>query len=410
MRTFLYNVTTAIFRAVLPLLAKFSKKLDLFYKGRKNLLNNVGKKLATNKNKVFWVHCSSVGEFEQGLPIIEQIKKENPTWKVAVTFFSPSGYEAVTNSSIDYKFYLPLDTASNASKFIDLIKPELTIFIKYEYWYHYLNQLNLRNIPTYSVSSIFRSTQTFFKWWGSWNRKMLKQFTYFMVQDQSSLGLLNSIGLSNVQITGDTRFDRVLKIKNDTLRFPEIENFIGGNKVFIVGSLRPEDDEIILPFIKSNSGYKFILAPHEITSTHISKIENSIESTVRHSQLDEKSNEKVLIIDSIGKLSRLYRLANIAYVGGGFSDGIHNILEPAVYHIPVFFGNKYYKKYKEATDLVSIQAAFPIANSLDLEEKLKSLQNPDTRTLVCKKIEEYVNSNIGASQKVFDVINQLTKK
>jgi len=362
--------------------------------------------LAGNKNDLFWVHCSSVGEFEQGLPVIELIKKQNPTWKVVVTFFSPSGYEAINNSSIDYKFYLPIDTISNASQFIELIKPKVALFIKYEFWYHFLKALNQQHIDIYSVSSIFRPTQTFFKWWGGWNRKMLQQFTYFMVQDQPSLDLLKTIGLTNTETTGDTRFDRVLKIKNDALRFPEIENFISENKVFIIGSLRPEDDETIFSFVNSNSAYKFIIAPHEITEKHISKIENEIESTIRHSQLSINTDYRVLIIDSIGKLSRLYRLGDFAYVGGGFSDGIHNILEPAVYNIPIFFGNRYFKKYKEATDLVKLKAAFPVSNANDLAKKLKTLEDPTQYSVVCNQIEKYVNSNIGASEKVVNIINQ----
>jgi len=362
--------------------------------------------LEGNTNALFWMHCSSVGEFEQGLPVIELLKKENPTWKVLVTFFSPSGYEAVNNSIIDYKFYLPLDTQPNAKQFVNIINPQIVLFIKYEFWYHFLNELKAKNIPTYSVSSIFRPTQTFFKWWGGWNRRMLNQFAYFMVQDETSLKLLKSIGITNAEITGDTRFDRVLKIKEDTVRFPEIENFIANKKVFIVGSLRPEDDDIVLPYIKLHSEYRFIIAPHEITSSHITKIENTLDFTIRHSQLSQKTEANTLIIDSIGKLSRLYRLAHFAYIGGGFSDGIHNILEPAVYNIPVFFGNKYYKKYKEATDLAELKASFPIADTADLTKKVKALENDSELARVYKQIELYVNANIGASKKVAHIITQ----
>ncbi len=406
MRTFIYSVSVFIARLLLPFFAKFNAKIKLFYQGRKNLLVNIEAALKENTNTLFWVHCSSVGEFEQGLPVIELLKKENPTWKVIVTFFSPSGYEAVNNSIIDYKFYLPFDTRSNAKQFINIVNPQIALFIKYEFWYHFLKELRTKKIPIYSVSSIFRSTQTFFKWWGGWNRKMLKQFSYFMVQDQLSLELLNAIGLSNATITGDTRFDRVLKIKEDTLRFPEIENFIGDKKVFIIGSLRPKDDDTVLPFINSNPNYKFIIAPHEITETHISKIERALNSTVRHSLLTNPNKANTLIIDSIGKLSRLYRLANFAYVGGGFSDGIHNILEPAVYNMPVFFGDTYYKKYKEATDLVALQAAFPVADTADLTKKVKALENPVQLAKVCQQIKNYVDSNIGASKKVVSIINK----
>ena len=394
---------------MLPLLALVNGKIKLFYEGQKIILSKIEFALRNNDNHLFWVHCSSVGEFEQGLPVIELLKKQNPTWKVVVTFFSPSGFESVNNPTIDYKFYLPLDTRFNAKQFIKLVNPKIALFIKYEFWHHFLKELKAKNISTYSVSSIFRPTQAFFKWWGGWNRSMLSQFTYFMVQDKISLELLKNIGISNAQITGDTRFDRVLKIKEDTLRFPEIENFISNKKVFIVGSLRPEDDETVLPFIKNNSKYRFIIAPHEITEKHISKIENALGSTIRHSQLPQKSDANSIIIDSIGKLSRLYRLANFAYIGGGFSDGIHNILEPAVYNIPIFFGNRHFKKYKEAIDMVNLKAAFPVSDATDLTNKVKALE--DTRELarVYKQIERYIGSNIGASEKVANIINQQAK-
>lgn len=410
MRTFLYNFFTLLFRLLLPLLAKFSTKVNLFYQGRKNIIDNLKTELEENKEDLFWVHCSSVGEFEQGLPVIELIKKEKPNWKVVVTFFSSSGYEAVNHKSVDYKFYLPIDTASNALNFVDVVHPQLAIFIKYEFWYHFLGALKQKHIPTYSVSSIFRPTQTFFKWHGEWNRRMLRLFTYFMVQDESSLKLLKSIGLANAQITGDTRFDRVLKIKEDTTEFPEIEQFLNSGNVFMVGSLRPEDDETIFSFINSNTEYVFIIAPHEITEKHLSKIENSIKGSIRHSQLPGKLNENVLIIDSIGKLSRLYRLANYAYIGGGFSDGIHNILEPAVYNIPIFFGNQHYKKYKEATDLVKLKSAFPISNENDLTKELLKLKDKKTMSLISTNIEEYVRTNKGAAQKVVNIINQKVKR
>lgn len=410
MRTFLYNLFTLQFRILLPILAMFSTKLSLFYQGRKKIFVKIRATLKDNKEEIFWIHCSSVGEFEQGLPVIELIKKENPTWKVLVTFFSPSGYEAVNHNIIDYQFYLPLDSVSNARKFIDEVKPILAVFIKYEFWYNFLRELKNNNIPIYSVSTIFRPSQTFFKWHGGWNRKMLTRFTHFMVQDETSLSLLKSIGLTNAHITGDTRFDRVLKIKEDTLRFPEIEKFIKDRTVFIIGSLRPEDDTTIVPFVNSTKDYVFIIAPHEITEKHISKIERTIEGTIRHTDLTDESSSNVLIIDSIGKLSRLYRLANFAYVGGGFSDGIHNILEPAVYNIPIFFGNKYYKKYKEATDLVRLKSAFPVSDSNDLTKELFKLKDAKTKLTVRTTMEEYVGANMGAAQKVVNIINQNVRR
>lgn len=407
MRTFLYGTLTTIVQALLPLLALTSSKLKLFYKGRKDLLKRLKSELSQNGAPIVWMHCSSVGEFEQGLPVIEKLKEQHPEWKVLVTFFSPSGYEAVNHSIINFKFYLPIDTAHNAKEFIDSVDPKVAIFIKYEFWFNYLKELNKREIPTFSVSSIFRPLQVFFKSGGGWNRKMLSAFTYFMVQDEQSLGLLKSINLTNASITGDTRFDRVLKIKEDPTTFPEIEAFCKKHKVFIVGSLRPEDDEVILKLVEEKPTFKFIIAPHEITEKHMRKIENTLESCARHSLLDEIKNDKqVLIIDSIGKLSRLYRLADFAYVGGGFSDGIHNILEPAVYNLPVFFGNQYYLKYKEAVDLAKIEGAFPVENAMQISNKLKELEDSNVLNATKGKIEGYVNNNKGAAQKVVELIEQ----
>lgn len=391
---------------MLPLFAKFSTKAGLFYKGRKDLLPQISEALANNKAPLFWVHCSSVGEFEQGLPVIELLKEGHPTWKVVVTFFSPSGYEAVNHPIIDYKFYLPVDKKSNARQFINLIEPEIALFIKYEFWYHFLNELSKNQIPIYSVSSIFRYSQTFFKWYGGWNRKMLRKFTHFMVQDETSKELLRSIGIHKVTQTGDTRFDRVIELKQEGVCFPEIDSFIGDKKVFIIGSLRLEDDEIIFPFVNANPEFTYIIAPHDITEKHIKKIEKSVLSTVRHSALNANSNKNVLIIDSIGKLSQLYQLADFAYVGGGFSDGIHNILEPAVYNIPIFFGEKHYKKYKEAVDLIRLEAAFPVQNSTSLEILVNKLANPVQFEIVSQKMERYVKSNEGAARKVAFIINE----
>ncbi len=410
MRTALYNLSIQLLKLLLPLGAKFSAKVMLFYKGRKSLLTTIQGDLSTNTHDLFWVHCSSVGEFEQGLPVIELLKKEQPTWKVVVTFFSPSGYEVVNHPIIDYKYYLPYDTPRNASRFVELINPRLAIFVKYEYWYHMLNALHTKQIPTYSVSSIFRPTQTFFKWFGGWNRRMLAYFTHFMVQDEQSVKLLKSIGLTNATQTGDTRFDRVLELKTSKIKFPEIEDFTSNKTVFIIGSLRAEDDEVIFSFINSNPHFTYIIAPHDITEKHMSKIEHALKSTIRHSNLTPQSKAKILIIDSTGKLSKIYQLANFAYIGGGFSDGIHNILEPAVYNIPIFFGNKHYKKYKEAVDLVALEAAFPIESADHLTGSVNRINNEQSLKTLSSRIENYVNSNRGAAQKVVSIINRSIAK
>ncbi len=406
MQTMLYNFGLAVLRLLLPFMAFFNKKARLFYKGRKNILNNIEKSLSKNNASICWMHCASVGEFEQGLPVVELLKLQYPGLKVLVTFFSPSGYEGVNHPAIDYKFYLPYDTPLQAAQFVQLVQPLMALFIKYEFWYHHLAQLKKNNIPVFSVSSIFRPSQAFFKWYGGWHRRMLHNFTYFGVQDEDSLNLLKSMGITQAALTGDTRFDRVLKIKETPAQFNNIEEFAGNRKVFMVGSLRPEDDAVVLPFIKSCTNYAFIIVPHDITEGHIKAIKNKLPQAVRYSQYTGEQAGHILIIDAIGMLSRLYRLAHLAYVGGGFSDGIHNILEPAVYHIPVFFGNKKYKKYKEANDLIARKAAFAVSSSQELATLVTHTEQNYTQ--VSKQVAQYVQSNRGAAEKMVALINRYT--
>ena len=333
---------------------------------------------------------------------MEKFKRQYLEFKILVTFFSPSGYHALeTDEIIDYKIYLPFDSRKNAEKFLDIVKPKLALFIKYEFWYYYLSTLKQRQIPVFSVSAIFRSSQVYFKWYGGFNRKILDNFSYFFVQDKTSQQLLKTISLSST-ITGDTRLDRVLKIKEQKDALPEFDAFAASNDLMVVGSMRKEDIDIIIKFVQQHPELKFIIAPHEIDESMMQPLEKNISSTVRHSKLSgSDDNQQVLIIDNIGMLSQLYRYASYAYIGGGFSDGLHNILEAAVYEIPVFFGNKDYQRFKEAIDLIELGTAFPIGSLPEFEAVFKALAGDEIRKVEVKSyLAKYIADNKGASEKI----------
>ncbi|MDA3779752.1 MAG: 3-deoxy-D-manno-octulosonic acid transferase, partial [Bacteroidales bacterium] len=361
---YIYNFSIRVYFFLIKIASLFNNKAKLFVDGRKNLFNNLNK--IDSKNKLAWFHCASLGEFEQGRPLIEKLKKEHPEYKILLTFFSPSGFEIRKNYRMaDYIFYLPVDTPKNAKKFVDLVKPDIVFFIKYEFWFNFLKEIKKNNIPLYVVSAIFRNKQSFFKWYGKRYRKELAAISHFFVQDDESKRLLAKININNVTVTGDTRFDRVYEISKQSKELPIINNFKNDTQVFIAGSTWKPDEEIITSYInKNHNKIKFIIAPHEIDETNIRRIENSIADNipvVRYSNANEKdlSSVRVLIVDNIGLLSSIYKYANIAYIGGGFGKGIHNILEAACYSIPVIFGSNYYK-FNEAVELVKKRGAFSI--------------------------------------------------
>jgi 3-deoxy-D-manno-octulosonic-acid transferase len=402
MAAFLYSLGLRFYELLVRVAAIFNPKAKEFIQGRKQAWESLTGQLANNSNPVLWVHCSSVGEYEQGRPVIELFKQRFTDYKVLATFYSPSGYKAVeTDEVIDFKIYLPFDSRKNAQRFLGIVNPKLALFIKYEFWHYYLKELHQRQVPVFSISSIFRPSQPFFKWHGGFNRNILKKFNHFFVQDKASYQLLQGLNLP-ATITGDTRLDRVLKIKEENRPLPKITAFATSKKMMVVGSLRKEDVDVVLDFVLQHPELSFIIAPHEIEESMMVPIEQSKFSSVRYSQLTAAdTNKQVLIIDNIGMLSQLYRFANYAYVGGGFSDGLHNILEAAVYEIPVFFGNKDYQRFKEAIDLIDMGAAFPVGSYPEFETVFSDLNADDERKSQIKlQLGTYLLENQGAAEKI----------
>ena len=356
-----------------------SPKAKLWLDGRKDIftkLKSWKNSLQTN-DKIIWMHCASLGEFEQGRPIIEAIKKDYPNYKILLTFFSPSGYEIRKNyKQVDVVFYLPMDSKENANEFIDIVKPSFVIWVKYEYWYHYLTTLKTKSIPLFLVSAKFRNSQPFFKWYGDLWIKILHTFTHIFLQnDEDSKNLLEEINIQNVSIAGDTRFDRVVEIAKQENKLPqEIINFCTNEKIIVAGSTWEEDEELLVHYANVHPHIKFIIAPHDIDGERISEVKKVFKNATTFSQLikGEKANQ-ILIIDNIGMLAQLYKLAKVTYIGGGFNDsGIHNILEAAVYGKPIVFGPAY-EKFAEAISLVERGGAFTVDNALALEALLDKL-------------------------------------
>jgi 3-deoxy-D-manno-octulosonic-acid transferase len=408
----IYTLSIYILQALYNVAALFHPKAKLFVQGRKDLLNKITEAFHENSAPVLWVHCASLGEFEQGRPIIEIFKKRYPTYKVLLTFFSPSGYEVRKNySHADFIFYLPLDTPRNARQFIEITKPALAIFIKYEFWHHFTVELRKKNITIISASSIFREDQIFFSWYGGFFKSILKRFSHFFVQNESSAALLAKIGISEVTLSGDTRFDRVYEITQQGKEIELAKKFKGSEKAFVIGSLWPEDLEILAPFINDHSkSIKFIIAPHEINERFLVQIEKSLSvKSIRFSQADKKiESYPVLLIDNIGMLSRLYRYGEFAYVGGAFGKGLHNILEAACYGIPVYFGNKNYQKFQEAKDLIMRGGAFALNDYTELKYNFELMINkPETFLLACDVTRTYVQENLGATEKIMSYCNKL---
>ncbi len=366
-----------------------------------------------DRGNLVWMHCSSMGEFEQGRPLLEAIGKAFPSKKILLTFFSPSGYEVRKNyTGAQYIFYLPLDSEKNARAFIESTMPALAIFIKYEFWYYYLAELGRKNIPTVLVSGIFRKEQPFFKNYGGLWRTMLKNFSHFFVQTEESVALLSSIGFDkNVSLCGDTRFDRVIEIAEKFEPVPEIERFCAGHRVLVAGSTWPEDEEALDHYANTNPAIKFIIAPHEIHEDHLKQMEKLFRHNIRYSEYlnpgEEPQTANVLIINNIGMLSRLYRYADITYVGGGFGgDGIHNILEAAVYGKPVIFGPEH-DKFREALDLIDDGGAITVESAIELEKILDQLFG-DAEELQKRGnvASSYVFANAGATKKILDHIQE----
>ncbi|WP_395046017.1 3-deoxy-D-manno-octulosonic acid transferase [Flavobacterium sp.] len=407
---FLYNFIVYIASFLLQIVAIFSPKIKLFVDGRKTIFTTLQSKISS-ADKTIWFHAASLGEYEQGLPVIEKIREKFPSHKIVVTFFSPSGYEVRKNNTVaDVTVYLPLDTKNNAQQFLKLVHPEMVFFIKYEYWPNYLNELKKQHIKTYLISGVFREKQSFFKWYGGFYRNALQSFDYFFVQNESSKKLLQSIGFNNLKISGDTRFDRVVSIleRDNSLDF--IEQFKNNTTTIVIGSSWPKDESLLVNYINQSSNeVKFIIAPHNIKSEQIQELKNSIsKKTVLFSEKSNTNLSKydVFIIDTIGILTKIYSYADIAYVGGGFGNpGVHNILEPATFGVPIVIGPNF-THFAEATALVNMTGCISISNQKELNEILDNLiQNPDERFEKGHICSTFVNMNKGAADVILKHIS-----
>lgn len=406
----LYNISVFLIAKLVRIASLFHPKAKAFVTGRRGVFGLVRKALQGNTLPLVWIHSASLGEFEQARPVIETIKKQFPTTRIFLTFFSPSGFEVRKNYSLaDYVFYLPWDTRRNARKLVGLLNPVLAIFVKYEFWFHYSRELKKNNVPLLSVSSIFRRDQLFFSRLGNLPRRILKNFSHLFVQNQESIRLLNSISLYNCSLAGDTRFDRVYAVVRQTEPIPIAQAFKNDQKTMVVGSCWKEDLDVLIPFINEDK-LKFIIAPHEISEPFINDLENALHvRSVRYSNAIGNSlgDFSVLIIDNIGLLSRLYRYGEFAFIGGAFGKGLHNILEAACYGIPVFFGNSNYEKFQEAVDLINRGGAFAVVDYRDMKTKYEMVNTPESFLLACEVTRQYVEENLGATEKIMNYCRPL---
>jgi 3-deoxy-D-manno-octulosonic-acid transferase len=413
---FLYNIFLICYRLAARLMAAFQPKARQWVEGRREWRQRVAAAMQTSKGrKKLWIHCASLGEFEQARPLLETLKKQYPGVAVVLTFFSPSGYELRKNyAQAEHVFYLPMDGKSNAEDFLDLVRPDLAVFVKYEFWYYYLHALHRRGVPVILICAAFRSSQPFFRWYGGMFRRLLKHYSLIFVHSETSARLLEDIGIrGNVIVAGDTRYDRVAEIAAGAKSFPLIEMFRGGGELVIGGSTWPDDERLLhggLEVLPEN--WKMVLAPHEITPAHIRGLQQRFgEDAVLYSELQDQpqdaARKKVLIIDNMGMLSALYRYGAIAYVGGGFQKGgIHNILEAAVYGLPVLFGPNY-RKFVEAANMVVREYAFPVENTTACKAVLQRLSSDLVlRRQLRTTIGRYMQQQRGAVRRIMSEITE----
>ncbi|GAB4045802.1 3-deoxy-D-manno-octulosonic acid transferase [Spirosoma litoris] len=407
-----YNTGIFVFQQLLSLIAPFNPKARKWVEGRRDWATKVKDQLAGNKKPIAWFHAASLGEFEQGRPVIEAFRKQYPGHNILLTFFSPSGYEVRKDyDGADYVLYLPADTPANARQFVDLVKPYIAFFIKYEFWHNYLYELKQANVPVISFSAIFRPSQLFFKPYGGFYRRMLAYFDHILVQNQESVDLLKTIGITNVTLAGDTRFDRVAEVAAAKKEIAIARAFKADKPLIVVGSAWPEDMNVLIPFLNTfDKPLKAIIAPHEIHDDEIERWRTQLtKASVRFSQTDETSviQADVLFIDNVGMLSSLYQYGEFAYIGGAFKQGLHNSLEAATFGVSLFWGPDY-AKYQEAVDLAAEGAAFPISSTTELMTAFeKQYANPSEAAQVSRN---YVLRNVGATAKVMQVVNTLKSK
>ncbi|SNR55754.1 3-deoxy-D-manno-octulosonic acid transferase [Lutibacter flavus] len=407
---FLYSILVFKVSLGLKIITLFNKKIRLFVEGRKQSFSKL-QEVISEKDSVIWMHCASLGEFEQGRPILEKLREKYPAKKIVLTFFSPSGYEIRKNYEIaDVVCYLPIDSIKNAKKFLNLVNPETAIFVKYEFWPNLLNELNNRKIDTILVSGIFRKNQLFFKWYGGWMQNSLKAFSHFFIQDEISKSLLKSIDFTNVTVCGDTRFDRVYEITKQNNQLDFISEFKNDSLTLVAGSTWKEDEDLLVNYINNHatSDQKFIIAPHNIIAKDIEVLKNSIsKSVVLYSEIGAKNLKdfQVFIIDTIGILTKIYSYADIAYVGGGYTkSGVHNVLEPATFGVPIIIGPNFHK-FNEVIDLVKKEACFVVDDSQKLSVLLSELFNENQkRQKAGSSALNYVKNKTGATTKIINYL------
>lgn len=408
-----YNLAIRIYVLLIKAASRINPKAKLWVEGRKLPLPDLSK----DPRKKIWFHCASLGEFEQGRPLIEKFRNDFPEWVIVLTFFSPSGYEVRKNyKSADHVLYLPADTSSQAINYLDRISPSIAVFVKYEFWFNYISELKKRNIDLYLVSAIFRDEQYFFSWWSGWFREKLKYYTHIFVQDVASSKLLSAHDIPST-ISGDTRFDRVFEIARSASEIPLIKMFKNNGHLIVAGSTWEEDENILIPFMlqdfSDKDNLKMIIAPHEIDEEHLSKIELAAgDNILRFSKATSEniSLYSILLIDNIGMLSSLYRYADVAYVGGGFGKGIHNTLEPAAYGIPVVFGNNF-EKFAEAVRMVEKGAAYVVTSIRTFNEIINNLfLKEEIRHEAGRTAGIFVRENTGATDKILNYIKKSLNK
>jgi len=410
LRVWLYIFALFLYKQILGIVSVFHSKAKKWNDGQKHVWEGLQSAFENNNKPVAWFHTASMGEFEQGKPIIDAFSAEYPDYFILVTFFSPSGYEVRKNApGIDYVSYLPFDGASTSQRFLDLVRPSMVFFVKYEFWHFYLSELKNRKIKTILVSAIFRKNQLFFKWYGGFFRNILGSFDQLFVQDESSKEMLNSIDVQHVTLGGDTRFDRVLSNLRSVQPWSLCSDFVGENEFVVLGSVWEADMECLIPIINSGKfPFKWLVVPHEINEAELKSWESKIEIPVSYSRGERlDANAKVLFVNEMGQLSSLYRGALFAYIGGAFGAGLHNTLEAAVFGPTVFFGNKNFEKFKEAVELVNLGLAFPIGNSQELIEKMLEIYHSED-LLVNKQVQsrQYVASQAGATDCVMHYVRK----
>lgn len=408
----IYNIFLLVYSLAIRVAAIANVKARKWISGRKGLTRHIARAMAADNGKRVWMHCASLGEYEQGRPLLEAIRQHHPDITIVLSFFSPSGYEVVKHHAVaDHVFYLPMDSAAHAKKYIDAVNPSLVLWVKYEHWFYYLKELKARQVPVILVSGIFRNGQPFFRWYGGLWKKMLSCFSALFVQQEDSRQLLRSIGFEkNVFVSGDTRFDRVTAIAAQPVSLPLIEAFCAGSKVIVAGSTWEEDEEELIHYVRQHPGVKFIIAPHEVDKENLADIRKEFPAALFYTELEAgniSDGKNVLVIDNVGMLSRLYHYADIAFIGGGFgNDGVHNVLEAAVYGKPVVFG-PVYEKFAEAIGLIEAGGAMSIGNALELEkifdELLGSKAESDRMGDAAKR---YVYEHAGATNKLLAYIQE----